>query len=68
MSKDWNPARIVGEIRIKGGTLRALSRSHGLGCDTLRNALYRHCPKYEAILAEYIGVEPSEIWPSRYGK
>ncbi|MBK5075192.1 helix-turn-helix domain-containing protein, partial [Budviciaceae bacterium CWB-B4] len=41
MSKntDWPPSRIVGEIKIRGGTLRSLSRSAGLNPDSLRNAL-----------------------------
>lgn len=66
MKKDWSPSKIVGAIRVKGSTLRALSRANGLGCDTLRNALYRHCPKYEFIIANYLGVPVSTIWPSRY--
>ena len=54
--QDWSPSRVVGEIKIRGGNLRALSRSSGLQADTLRNALYRHCPKYERIIAEYLQV------------
>ena len=41
--QDWTPSRVVGEIKIRGGNLRALSRSSGLQADTLRNALYRNC-------------------------
>ncbi|KES15021.1 putative transcriptional regulator [Gilliamella apicola SCGC AB-598-B02] len=64
--QDWSPSRVVGEIIIRGGNLRALSRSSGLQADTLRNALYRHCPKYERIIAEYLQVSVETIWPSRY--
>ena len=64
--QDWSPSRVVGEIKIRGGNLRALSRSSGLQADTLRNALYRHCPKYERIIAEYLQVSVETIWPSRY--
>lgn len=67
-NKDWFPSRVVGEIKIRGGSLRGLSRANGLQADTLRNALYRHCPKYERIIAEYLKVPVEKIWPSRYEK
>lgn len=66
--QDWLPTRVVGEIKIRGGSLRALSRGAGLKQDSLRNALYRACPKYERIIAEYLNVPVQKIWPSRYGK
>ncbi|ROD80150.1 hypothetical protein C4Z03_027390 [Klebsiella pneumoniae subsp. pneumoniae] len=34
----------------------------------MNNALDRRYPKGERIIASAIGVEPSEIWPSRYGE
>lgn len=64
--QDWAPSRVVGEIKIRGGNLRALSRASGLQADTLRNALYRHCPKYERIISDYLQVPVEKIWPSRY--
>lgn len=66
--QDWLPSRVVGEIKIRGGSLRDLSRSSGLKADTLRNALYRHCPKYEQIIATYLNVPVEKIWPTRYKK
>lgn len=66
INEDWTPSRIVGEVKIRNGSLRDLSRKNGLGSDTLRNALYRHCPKYEKIIADFLGVSVEEIWPSRY--
>ncbi|WP_085247824.1 helix-turn-helix domain-containing protein [Gilliamella mensalis] len=64
--QDWTASRVVGEIKIRGGNLRALSRDSGLQADTLRNALYRHCPKYERIISNYLQVPVEQIWPSRY--
>lgn len=64
--QDWTASRVVGEIKIRGGNLRALSRDSGLQADTLRNALYRHCPKYERIISNYLQVPVEKIWPSRY--
>ncbi|XKM12466.1 helix-turn-helix domain-containing protein [Orbaceae bacterium ac157xtp] len=66
--RDWLPSRVVGEIKIRGGSLRGLSRDSGLKADTLRNALYRHCPKYERIISAYLNVPAEKIWPSRYRK
>ncbi|EEJ8284718.1 DNA-binding protein [Salmonella enterica] len=66
--KDWHPGQIVGEVRAQGLSLRKLSRRAGLAQDTLKNALYRHCPRYERIIADAIGKTPEEIWPSRYDR
>ncbi len=32
----------------------------------LSNAINRHWPKGETIIANFLGVEAAEIWPSRY--
>ncbi len=49
-------------------TLAGLSRKHGYAVMTLRNALYFPAPKYERIIAEFLGTTPQKIWPSRYHK
>ncbi|MGX8942192.1 helix-turn-helix domain-containing protein [Symbiopectobacterium sp. Eva_TO] len=66
--QDWSIKAINAAIEKKGTTLPSLSLSSGLVEGSLRNAFYRHCPKYEQIIANFIGVEPSVIWPSRYLK
>lgn len=66
MRNDWSRSRILFELREKGTTLTALSRKEGLASRTLNNALYRPYPKAERIISEALGVQPSEIWPSRY--
>ncbi|HDX8385707.1 TPA: helix-turn-helix domain-containing protein, partial [Aeromonas hydrophila] len=43
-----------------------LSRDNGLHERTLYNALERHWPKGEQIIADYIGVATHTIWPERY--
>ncbi|ECG1336568.1 hypothetical protein DS259_21380 [Salmonella enterica subsp. indica] len=35
---------------------------------TLANALIRHWPKGERLIAEALGIAPEHIWPSRYRK
>lgn len=37
-----------------------------LASSTLANALTRHWPKGERLIAEELGVRPEQIWPSRY--
>lgn len=65
--QDWHAEDVKAAVRKKEGkSLAQLSREAGLKPDTLRNALRIHVPKYESIIAGYIGVEPSNIWPSRY--
>lgn len=63
---NWHPADIIAALRKKGTNLAALSRSSGLSSSTLANALNRPWPKGEWLIAEAIGVHPSEIWPGRY--
>lgn len=65
---DWHPADIIAGIRKKGTSLAALSRKSGLASSTLANALTRHWPKGERLIAEELGVAPDQIWPSRYRK
>ncbi|PHM52365.1 helix-turn-helix domain-containing protein [Xenorhabdus hominickii] len=64
--KDWHQADIIAALRKRGTTLAAISREAGLSSSTLANALTRPWPKGEWIIANYLKLHPSEIWPSRY--
>jgi Ner family transcriptional regulator len=66
MTKGWHKADIIAGLHKKGTSLAALSRSAGLSSSTLANALTRPWPKGEFLIAEALGVHPSEIWPERY--
>lgn len=66
--QDWHPALISARLKMIGSNLSALSKENGYHRTNLRNALYRHYPKAEKIIAEKLGVSPAEIWPSRYQK
>ncbi|BBU98926.1 helix-turn-helix domain-containing protein [Providencia hangzhouensis] len=68
MKQDWHSADIIAAIKKKGSSLSEISRSAGLNSSTLNNALSRRWPKGERIIAEFLGVAPSEIWPSRYNE
>ncbi|MBN3134843.1 helix-turn-helix domain-containing protein [Pectobacterium punjabense] len=65
-NNDWHPADIIASLRKKGTTLAAISRKTGLASSTLANALTRHWPKDERLIAEALNKCPEEIWPSRY--
>ena len=66
MKNDWDKLDIIYHLNKRGLSLSELSRQHNLNSRTLNNALYRPYPKAERIIASAIGVEPAEIWPSRY--
>lgn len=66
MTNGWHKADIIAGLRKKGTSLAALSRAAGLSSSTLENALTRPWPKGEFLIAEALGVHPSEIWPERY--
>lgn len=68
IDEDWHPADVIAGLRKKGTTLAAVSREAGLASTTLANALTKHWPKGEKLIAEALGVLPAEIWPSRYRK
>ena len=65
-SQDWHPEDIKAAIRKRGITTSQLSRSNGLAESTLRNVFRHHWPKGEKIIAEFLGLTPRDIWPSRY--
>lgn len=66
--QDWHPADIIAGLRKQGTSLAALSRQSGLASSTLANALIRHWPKGERLIAEALGIAPEQIWPSHYRK
>ncbi|EHK4263132.1 TPA: helix-turn-helix domain-containing protein [Raoultella planticola] len=68
MQHDWHPADIIAGLKKRGTSLAALSRQSGLASSTLANALTRHWPKGEKLIADRLGVLPEKIWPSRYQK
>ncbi|MFJ5457043.1 helix-turn-helix domain-containing protein [Pectobacterium sp. CHL-2024] len=64
--QDWHPADIIAALKKWGTSLAAVSRNAGLASSTLANALKRHFPKGERLIAEALGSSPEQVWPSRY--
>ncbi|OOF50246.1 DNA-binding protein [Rodentibacter trehalosifermentans] len=50
----------------KGIALAKLGIENGLSKTTVRNALDKPYPKGEKIIADALGLELSDIWPSHY--
>lgn len=65
---DWHSADILAALKKRGTSMAALSRQAGLASSTLANALVRHWPKGEKLIADALDVTPEQIWPSRYRK
>lgn len=63
---DMHRIDIVAALHKKNKTIKGLSVEAGLAPTTLSNALSRPWPKGEQIIAAALGVEPRDIWPSRY--
>ncbi len=64
--RDWHVADIKAALAKCDTNYEKLARENGIAGSTLRNALRFKYPKAERIIAKKIGVEPNEIWPSRY--
>ncbi|WP_159872582.1 MULTISPECIES: helix-turn-helix transcriptional regulator [unclassified Raoultella] len=63
---DMHPADIIAQLKKRNLSLAAVSRQAGLSSSTLANTLARPWPKGEFLIAQALGIDPAEIWPSRY--
>lgn len=65
--QDWHPADVIAAVRKAGWSMRQLAFANGYESSTaIAHALRRAYPKAERIIAEALGIQPQEIWPSRY--
>ena len=62
----WHAEDVKAAIRKKGQTLSGLSKAHRYSDSYLRGALIRPLPRGEAIIANFLGLRPQDIWPDRY--
>ncbi len=65
---DWDRADIAAALKKLPGrpSLRAFSRQHGLSATSTEVALRRPWPRVERLIADALGLEPWDLWPSRY--
>jgi lambda repressor-like predicted transcriptional regulator len=53
-------------LAVKGFTFSELARIHGVDKSCFTGVKRLTLPKYERIIADYIGVDPWDLWPDRY--
>lgn len=63
---DWSPAYIIYRLRERGTSLRRLARLNNYSPSFLAQCFHVPLPKAEKIIADTIGVDVREIFPSRY--
>ncbi len=65
--RDWHRQDILAAIRKRGITVAELARRNGYPNPvTFYNVFKVPYPKVQNIIADYLGVPPQEIWPTRY--
>lgn len=64
--QDWHPADIKAALAKVGWSLNQLSLQHGMSRSCIGKALAGPYPKSERVIAAALGVQPMDIWPSRY--
>ena len=65
---DWHPADIKAALAKKGYSFARIAREHGYVANSCNSVLARTWSQVQQIVADIIGVKPSEIWPSRYDR
>lgn len=69
MTKDWHPEDIKAAVRKRGQTLAGIARMSGVAKQTLSACLAsRASERGDRVIAKFLGLNPQEIWPSRYRK
>ena len=63
---DWHREDIKAELNKRGISMADLGRDNDLAATTVKNALDKHYPTGEKLIAKALGITPQEIWPSRY--
>jgi Ner family transcriptional regulator len=63
---DWHPADVLAALKKRGQSLAGLSVANGYHPTAAGKALKRPWPAMEALIGAALGLEPAQIWPSRY--
>lgn len=65
-SSDWHRADVIAAFKKRGTSITRVARELGMNDSYLMQALNKPYPKAERLLAQYLGLAPQTIWPSRY--
>ncbi|WGL98657.1 helix-turn-helix domain-containing protein [Arsenophonus sp. aPb] len=66
VKKDWTRKEIISALLKSGTTLDALANKTICKLLELENVFLTPWAEAEFIIANRLGIHPSEIWPSRY--
>lgn len=57
---------ILGELRLRGTSLRRLAAEHGVSQQAMSHALIASSSHLEAVIAEAIGLTAQQLFPERF--
>jgi Ner family transcriptional regulator len=66
IERGWTREQIKALINQKGFTISGLERALSLPPGTLNRSLVRRSPKADNLLAKFLDVHVSTLWPNRY--
>ncbi|WP_332117278.1 helix-turn-helix transcriptional regulator [Azorhizobium caulinodans] len=66
--EDWHREQIKAAVRMRGLCLSQLSEDAGYEPSSIYRALVRPWPAMERVIANALGCQPQDIWPSRYDR
>lgn len=64
----WHPEKIKAVLRVRFGTMKAVSERLGYCESAVRNCLKRRWPKLHGRIADLLGVDKATIWPQYYAE
>ncbi len=65
--QDWHRQDVLSAIRKRNISVAELARRNGYDNPaTFYNVFKSPYPKIEQIIADFLGMRPEDIWPSRY--
>lgn len=67
MPRPWDRFSIKAEVHRRNASLTQIATDAGLDSSACRSALIRRHFSGEKALADFLNLEPSDLWPERYG-
>lgn len=53
-------------FELQGLTFGIIARKLKVNKKNITRVKHEPCPKYERIIADYLGMQPQDLWPHRY--
>jgi Ner family transcriptional regulator len=67
-TEDWTQIEVLSAVKARGSSFPKLAEANGYDNNrALYHVFYRNnAPKAQKVIADFLGLSPKEIWPSRY--